>query len=129
MKIDIKLLHSIAVYLVYSLVLVLALQYWYFNINDISLLISENIDVLARVLLSVLGMALFLKPGRLSLWYNTLLFIYWGLGSAILIEIQLNNDGVFHQWNWVNLVILGAIIFSAGSLVSANCRSHYAAKT
>ena len=109
MKIDIQSLHSIAVYLVYTLVLALSLQYWYFNIDNISILISENIDVLVKVLLSLVGIALFLKPKRLSLWYNILLFIYWGMGSAIVIGIQLNNDGVFYQWNWVNLVILGAI--------------------
>lgn len=125
----IQTLHTVSVYLVYSLVLVLALQYWYFNINDISLLVSEKIDVLARIVLSVLGLVLFLKPRKLSLWYNNLLFAYWGIGSVILIEIQLNNDGVFYQWNWLNLVTLAAIITAVGTMANTNCRAHYAAKT
>ena len=118
-------LHIFSVYATFIFVAVLAVLTSNFYFDTVISIIQSNKSNFVRISLCAVGIYLFIKFKSLSFWFNILVFAIWGYGCIKILQLQMQNDGIFHQLNWLVLVMFVLIVISLVSLFFGSFKHYY----
>jgi hypothetical protein len=122
---DLTKLHIFSVYATFVFVTLLAILTSNFYLNSVISVIQENRSNFIRISLCIVGIYLFIKFKSLSFWFNVFVFSVWGYGCIQILQLQIQNDGIFYQLNWLILVMFVLIVISFVSLFLGSYKSYY----